>query len=97
MTDLTLPPLPNPPCGATAQDGQACQNDATVVVASEWPTGYAMAVWRCHDHAGASVEATLRYSTEAVITVTPLAIADQAAQPTPEPPVTAERSPRLIR
>jgi hypothetical protein len=56
-----------------------------------------MAVWRCHDHAGASVEAAFRYSADAVITVTPLAIVDQAAEPGPEPPITAKRSLRLIR
>jgi hypothetical protein len=96
MSDLTLPPLPDPPCGATAPDGQACPSDSTVVVAVEWPTCYAMAVWRCHDHAGASVEAALRHNADAVITVTPLAITDQATEPAPDPPTT-KRSLRLIR
>jgi hypothetical protein len=97
MSDLTLTPLPDPPCGATAPDGQACPSDSTVVVAAEWPTNYSMAVWRCDDHVGASVEAARRHSTDAVITVTPLAIADQPAEPTPEPPTTPNRSLRLIR
>jgi hypothetical protein len=99
MSDPT--PLPNPGCGATAPDGEACPSDSTVVVAAEWPTGYpthSMAVWRCNDHVGESVEAALRTSPDAVITVTPLAIADQAAeQPAPEQPASTQRSLHLVR
>jgi hypothetical protein len=99
MSDLSA--LPNPGCGATAPDGEACPSDSTVVVASEWPTGYpmySMAVWRCNDHVGESVETALRISPDAVITVTPLAIADQAAeQPAPEPPAPTQRSLHLVR
>jgi hypothetical protein len=97
MANPTLPPLPDPPCGATMPDGQPCPHDSTVVVAAEWTTGYSMAVWRCHDHVGASVEATLRYSGDAVVTVTPLARFDEATEPAPEPPPTGERSLRLLR
>jgi hypothetical protein len=98
MTDLS--PLPNPGCGATAPDGEACPSDSTVVVASEWPTGYPMhsrAVWRCNDHVGESVETALRISPDAVITVTPLTNADQAPEPAPEPPAPTQRSLQLVR
>jgi hypothetical protein len=74
-----------------------CPSDSAVVVASEWPTGYAMVVWRCHDHVGASVEDALRYSADAIVTVTPLAQIDQPDDPAPEPPVPTERSLRLVR
>jgi hypothetical protein len=68
------------------------------VVASEWPTGYALAVWRCHSHLSASVEAALRHSNDAVVTVTPLALSDQTAEPpAPQPPTTTDRSLRLVR
>jgi hypothetical protein len=62
--------------------------DSTVVVAAEWTTGYSMAVWRCHGHVGKSVEACLRHSSDAVVTVTPLTrlAQEQEAEPTPEPP-----------
>jgi hypothetical protein len=62
-----------------------------VIVASEWSTGYATAIWRCHDHIGASVEAALRLSPQAVITVTPLAALDDTTEDTAEP--TDEPSP----
>ena len=65
MSDLT--PLPNPPCGAM------CLGDSTVIVVSEWTTGYATAVWRCHEHVGESVAAAVRLNADAVVTVTPLA------------------------
>jgi hypothetical protein len=75
-----------------------CPHDSTVVVAAEWTTGYSMAVWRCQHHVGASVEAALRHSTDAVVTVTPLACFDEAAEPAPEPPpATTERTLRLLR
>jgi hypothetical protein len=55
-------------------------------------------VWRCDDHVGESVETALRTSPDAVITVTPLAIADQAAeQPAPEQPAPTQRSLHLVR
>jgi hypothetical protein len=66
------------------------------MVASEWPTGYAMAVWRCHDHVGAAVEAAVRVNHDAVITVTPLATLDHPIEPTPEPDPSAKRSLRLV-
>jgi hypothetical protein len=94
MSDIT--PLPNPGCGATAPDGEACPSDSTIVVAAEWPTGYpmhSMAVWRCRDHVGESVETALRISPDAVITVTPLTSADHA----PEPPAPTRRSLHLVR
>jgi hypothetical protein len=74
-----------------------CPHDSTAVVAAEWPTGHSMAVWRCHGHVGASVEATLRHSGDAQVTVTPLALLDQPAEPAPEPPAPTERSLRLVR
>jgi hypothetical protein len=95
MSDFT--PLPNPSCGAALPDGTVCPSDSAVMVASEWPTGYSMAVWRCHGHVGASVEAALRHSDDAIITVTPLAIIDQPPEPAPELPATTERTLRLVR
>jgi hypothetical protein len=97
MSDHTLTPLPDPPCGATTPGGDMCPSDSTLVVAAEWTTGYSMAVWRCHAHVGASVEAALRYSGDAVVTVTPLTRLDQEAEPAPEPPTTGEPPLRLIR
>jgi hypothetical protein len=66
------------------------------VVASEWPTGYALAVWRCDDHVGASVEAARRLSPDAVITVTPLATIDHD-EPTPDPATRDQPPLRLVR
>jgi hypothetical protein len=43
------------------------------------------------------VEAALRHSGDALVTVTPLALFDQAAEPAPEPPAPTERSLRLVR
>jgi hypothetical protein len=94
MSDLT--PLPHPPCGATSPDGDTCPSDSTVMVASEWPTGYSVAVWRCHDHVGASVETALRLHADAVITVTPLALIDHD-EPTPDPSTTDQPPLRLVR
>jgi hypothetical protein len=74
-----------------------CPCESTVVVAAEWPTGYSMAVWRCDGHVGASVEAARRYSRDALVTVTPLALLDQPPEPAPEPPAPTERSLRLVR
>jgi hypothetical protein len=71
MSDLTA--LSNPSCGAISLDGDLCLSDSVVIIASEWPAGYATAISRCHDHVGPSVEAILRISPQAVITVTPLA------------------------
>jgi hypothetical protein len=57
-----------------------------------------MAVWRCHGHVSASVEAALRHSNDAVVTVTPLALLNQTTgPPAPEPPMTTDRSLRLVR
>jgi hypothetical protein len=67
------------------------------MVASDWPTGYAMAVWRCHDHIGAAVEAAVRVNRDAVVTVTPVSTLDHAIEPTPEPHPRGERSLRLVR
>jgi hypothetical protein len=97
MSDHTLIPLPDPPCGATTPGGDMCPADSAVVVTAEWTTGYSMAVWRCPGHIGASVEACLRYSNDAVVTVTPLTMLAQQAEPTPEPPPPGERPLRLIR
>jgi hypothetical protein len=81
----TSPPLPSPPCGAVSPEGEACLSDSAAIVASEWPTGYSMAVWRCADHVSASVEAALRLSPDAVVTITPLAAIDDTLEDTGEP------------
>jgi hypothetical protein len=83
MSDHT--PLPNPTCGAIAPDGEACPSDSAVIVASEWPTGYATLIWRCPEHVGASVETALRLSPQSVITVTPLTAIDDTPEDTDEP------------
>jgi hypothetical protein len=104
MSDLS-PPLPNPPCGAISPDGDACPSDSTVIVASEWPTGYATAIWRCHGHLGESVEAAVQLSPHSVVTVTPLeaieniaaATAEPADEPNPDSPTGDRPSLRLVR
>jgi hypothetical protein len=82
MSELT--PLPNPSCGAVSTDGELCPSDSAVIIASEWPTGYAAVIWRCQDHIGASVDAAVRLSPQSVVTVTPLAAIDNTAGNTGE-------------
>jgi hypothetical protein len=94
MSDLS--PLPDPPCGAVSPDGDPCPSDSAVIVAAEWPTGYSAAVWRCHAHLGESVEAAVRLSPGAVITVTPLATIGHPDEPSPDSP-SGDRPPlRLV-
>jgi hypothetical protein len=99
MSDLSA--LPAPPCGAISPDGDACPSESAVIVASEWLTGYARAVWRCHGHLGASVEAALQVSPGAVVTVTPLAAIDHTDdhtdEPNPDSPTGDRPSLRLVR
>jgi hypothetical protein len=106
MSDHT--PLPNPPCGAVAPGGDLCPSDSAVIIASEWPTGYATLIWRCPGHIGASVEAAHQLSPQSVITVTPLAAIDTTEDTTeytaehtdkPNPDSSAEDRPalRLVR
>jgi hypothetical protein len=94
MHDLTS--LPDPPCGDISPDGDTCPSESTVIVAAEWPTGYSVAVWRCHDHAGTSVDAALRLHADAVITVTPLTTIDRN-EPAPDSPTTGQPPLRLLR
>jgi hypothetical protein len=83
MSDLS-PPLPNPSCGAVAPDGDLCPSDSAVIIASEWPTGYATLIWRCPHDIGASVEAAYHLSPQSVITMTPLAAIDTTTDDTAE-------------
>jgi hypothetical protein len=94
MSHLTA--LSNPSCGAISLDGGLCLSDSTVIVASEWPTGYATAICRCQDHVGASVEAALRISPQAVITVTPLVANEDTAANTDEPRLDARTGGRPL-
>jgi hypothetical protein len=103
MSDLSA--LPAPPCGAISPDGDPCPSESDVIIASEWPTGYARAIWRCHGHIGESVEAAVRQSPESVVTVTPLTAiddptedtAEHAEEPSPDSSAGGQPSLRLIR
>jgi hypothetical protein len=80
-----------------------------VIIASEWPTGYATVIWRCPDHIGASVETAHQLSPQSVVTVTPLTAIDDTTEhttentaehtdePNPNPPTGARPSLRLLR
>jgi hypothetical protein len=98
MPDLS--PLPSLPCGAISPGGDTCPSDSAAIVASEWPTGYAAAIWRCHDHIGASVEAALRLAPQAIVTVTPLTAIDHTDdhtdEPSPDSPTGDRPSLRLV-
>jgi hypothetical protein len=80
--------------------GAKFPSDSTAIVASEWPTGYATAIWRCHNHVGASVEDALRLSPHAVLTVTPLTAIDHTDyytdEPSPDSPPGDRPSLRLV-
>jgi hypothetical protein len=104
MSDLT-PPLPKPSCGATLPEGDPCPSDSAVIIASEWPTGYATLIWRCPHHIGASVETAHQLSPQSVVTVTPLAAIDDPPEdtaehpdePGPDSPTGGQPSLRLVR
>jgi hypothetical protein len=74
-------PLPDPPCGATLPDGDYCPSPSAAIVAAEHSTGAAVLLWRCQDHIGASVDHFVRACPDAVITVTPLTVAEPAPPP----------------
>jgi len=65
-------------------------------VVSEWTTGYATAVWRCHEHVEESVEAAIRLNADAVVTVTPLAELDHD-QHSPDSATRDQPPLRLVR
>jgi hypothetical protein len=101
MFDIT--PLSTLSCGAISPDGDLCPADSAAIVESEWPTGYASAIWRCHDHVGPSVEAALRLSPQAVVTVTPLAAmktrntTENTGEPSSDAPTGDRPALRLVR
>jgi hypothetical protein len=73
MTNLI--PLPDPPCGAALPDGSSCPAASTAVVTAEHPAGRVLLAWTCPDHIAPSVEASVRSCPDAIVAVTPLALA----------------------